>query len=423
MKRLLFVIPIGLLAAAYLNESFTLLMTSASALFLVAAANFIYLQRCYLVLASVSFSWVLAEALLSITSGAPSGHVTFYYPEDSRPARIWQVHSDYGMLPQPGQYKAIKRTDGGDLVYDVLYTIEQDGFRYTPQPQKSFGKKAFFLGDSATFGEGLNDDQTLPFHWARLNPEYQVKNFGMSAWGLHQVYVVWRDLIYDEGALIFVQTAPWHSDRSACIPEFSTFSPRFEIVNGSIFPNGKCRMLLGVNFVDRILNKSKVVSRIYNAAHRRDQMRKFELYLAIIKEMLHLAQERSQYLTIAFNKADDSYFSGSMYDNEEILRLLRELGAEVVNVTLADRKEDLDPSYIIPQDGHPSDRANRAKARLLVAATSRSAISQYVTRNGKSTACTVRAASAEPIRGGQDSPGRCRAAGGDARRCPNQPSP
>jgi hypothetical protein len=423
MKRLLFVIPIGLLATAYLNESFALLMASMSALFLAAAANFIYLRSCYLVLASVSFSLVLAEASLSRTSSVPGGHVTFYYPDDGGPVRIWQVHDAYGMLPQPGQYQAIKRTDGGDLVYDVLYTIGRDGFRYTPQPQKSYGKKAFFLGDSATFGEGLNDDQTLPFHWARLNPEYQVKNFGMSAWGLHQAYVVWRDLIYDEGALVFVQTAPWHSDRSACIPEFSTFSPRFEIINGSIFQNGKCRMLLGVNFVDRVLNKSKVVSRIYNVTHRGDQTHKFELYLAIVREMLHLAQEREQYLVIVFNKAENSYFEDSTYDNEEILRLLREAGAEVVNVTLADRKEDLDPSYVIPLDGHPSDRANRAKARLLIAPAIRCAISDDVMRNGAAPADAARAVAAEPIRGGQDSPGRCCAVDGDARRCPNRVFP
>ena len=134
-----------------------------------------------------------------MTTGTQNGYITFYDPRDGRPVRIWQVHDRYGMLPTPGQYQAVKRTDGGDAVYDVVYTLGKNGFRYTPQSQHSSDKKAFFLGDSATFGGGLDDDQTLPFHWARLNPEYQVKNYGMSAWGLHQAYVIWRDIIVDEG--------------------------------------------------------------------------------------------------------------------------------------------------------------------------------------------------------------------------------
>jgi hypothetical protein len=406
MKRLLWGIPIGLLATAYLNESFMLLMASMSALFLVAAVNSAYLRGCFLVVASVSFSWTLAEAALSIMDSAQAGYISFYYPDSGRPVRIWRVHDEYGMLPRPGRYNAIKRTDGGDMVYDVLYTIGQDGFRYTPQSHRPSGKKAFFLGDSATFGEGLNDDQTLPFHWARLNPEYQVRNFAMSAWGLHQAYAVWRDLIYDQGAAIFVQTAPWHSDRSACIPDFSTFSPKFKIVNDTIVPSGKCRVLVGFNFVDRLLNKSKVISRIYDAVHSHDRMHKFHLYLAIIKQMLRMAQERQQCLTIAFNKAENTYFEGSAYSNEEILRLLNEAGVAVADVTLAETKEDLDPSYFISRDGHPSNRANRAKARLLSAATNRCAVSKDFIPDDAAPAQAAPAAPADPIRSARDSFGR-----------------
>ena len=174
-----------------------------------------------------------------------------------------------------------------------------------------------------------------------LNPGDTVKNMAMSAWGLHQAYMLWQDFIWEEHALVFVQTAPWHADRSACIPEFSAFSPRLELVDGALVRTGKCRVLFGVNLLDRILNKSRMISRAYLAPQLVYQDRKFELYLAIIKKMQRLARMRRQCLVIAFNKALKSYFEGSSYSNERIVQLLREAEIDVVDVTLAARREDL----------------------------------------------------------------------------------
>ena len=285
MKLLLFAVPIGLIPVAYAHESFTLLMAAIFSLFVAAAANLSSLRTVFLALASVAFSWSLAEAALTAMEGAKGGHISFYEAGTGDAVQIWRVHDAYGMLPRPGQYRAIKQTDRSEMVYEALYTIGEDGFRITPQPRKSSGNKAFFVGDSATFGEGLNDNQTLPFHWATMNLGYVVKNMAMSAWGLHQAYTVWEDLVSEKYALVIVQTAPWHADRSACIPQFSAFSPRFELVDGTLVRTGKCRVLLGVAPLDRILNKSRMVSRAYVVPQLADQDRKFELYLAIIKKM------------------------------------------------------------------------------------------------------------------------------------------
>ena len=371
MKLLLFAIPAGLLFAAHAHESFILLMTAICTLFVAAAVNCATLRNSLLVFASVAFTWTMAEVLLDAMYGGQRAAIAFYEHTTGRPAHVWQLHEEYGALPRPGQYDAIKQTEGGQVVYEAKYTIGKDGFRYTPQSQEPRGKNAYFLGDSATFGEGLDDDETLPFHWAALNPEYAVTNLAMSAWGLHQAYVVWRDLILEEDALVVVQTAPWQADRSACIPEFSTFSPRFELDDGTITQNGQCRVITGNPLVERVLKRSQIVSRVYDAFHYDQQARKFELYVAIVREMRNLARARGQCFTLAFNKALDSYFEQTDYNNQRILELLRATGVEVMDVTLADRKENLDPSYYIADDGHPSDKANRAKARLLSAATSR----------------------------------------------------
>jgi hypothetical protein len=365
VRLLLFAVPLGLLAMAYAHESFTLLMASMAALFTAAAANLTRFRNGLLVLASVSLVWTMAEAVLSTIEPRQNALISIYERDSGHPARFWRLHSDYGPLPRPGDYRATKHTERGDLVYQATYTIGSDGFRSTPQAPSASNRQAFFLGDSATFGEGLNDDQTLPAHWAALNPEYHVTNLAMSAWGLHQAYVVWRDLISDPGAVVIVQTAPWHADRSACIPDFSTFSPKFELIDGTIRQNGKCRVIVGGGLPQLALKRSHVISRLYDVFHRNAQTNKFALYLAIIESMQALADQRHQCLIIAFNKALDSYFVGSTYDNARILTILQSKGIHVIDVTLASSKEELDPSYYIADDGHPTDKANQEKARLL----------------------------------------------------------
>lgn len=373
MTLLVFSIPVGLLAIAYAHESFALVMASACTLFVAAAVNFASLRNLFLVLSSLAFTWTVAEALLSALEDGKGGAISFYERGSGKPVQVWRLHEQYGMLPRPGEYNAIKHDGAGQVIYDATYTIGDDGFRHTPQAQERHGERVYFLGDSATFGEGLDDDETLPFHWAALNPEAEVTNLAMSAWGLHQAYAVWQDQILDEGALVFVQTAPWHADRSACIPEFSTFSPRFELRDGELVQNGRCRVIVGNVLLDRALKSSRIVARLYDAFYSRYRAQKFALYMAIIDEMRDLARIRGQCLIVAFNKALESYFEDTDYDNQKIARHLKEKQIEVVDVTLADQKENLDPAYYIAGDGHPSNEANRLKARLLSTAKVRCA--------------------------------------------------
>src|SRR5690348_5151396 len=50
------------------------------------------------------------------------------------------------------------------LVYDVAYTIDADALRISPPPAD--GPKQgciLFFGDSVTFGEGVNDEETFAY--------------------------------------------------------------------------------------------------------------------------------------------------------------------------------------------------------------------------------------------------------------------
>lgn len=62
------------------------------------------------------------------------------------------------------------------------YTIDEKGRRKTPQDETHPKKNAvIFLGCSYTFGYGVNDDETFPAQFAKINPGCVVLNYGKPA--------------------------------------------------------------------------------------------------------------------------------------------------------------------------------------------------------------------------------------------------
>ena len=84
---------------------------------------------------------------------------------------------------------------GNKVVYDVIYTTNQDGLRISPHDtnlyirnQKKDFKNVFFFGCSFTLGEGVNDDETLPYLFEEKSAgEYRSYNFGSPGYGPHQM--------------------------------------------------------------------------------------------------------------------------------------------------------------------------------------------------------------------------------------------
>jgi len=66
----------------------------------------------------------------------------------------------------------------GALVYEATYNFDENGLRYTPGNTTPNKKYSLFFGDSQTFGEGLNDDQTLPFLFQKYSSDFNSFNFG-----------------------------------------------------------------------------------------------------------------------------------------------------------------------------------------------------------------------------------------------------
>jgi hypothetical protein len=103
--------------------------------------------------------------------------------------------TDIGPQARPGAHRVRNLTLNGDVVYDVIYN---------------------FFGCSFTFGEGLNDGETLPHFAGRTLEGVTSKNFGF-----HQALAILQSKRDTSGNINFFLTAPWHAERSACLPEWS----------------------------------------------------------------------------------------------------------------------------------------------------------------------------------------------------------
>jgi hypothetical protein len=107
------------------------------------------------------------------------------------------------------------------LIYRVRYTTDKYGRRtipYRPQTHKIKSHFSFF-GCSFIFGEGLEDNQTLPYFFQTMNPGYAVYNLSRPAGSVAdaittiQMTDLWSSIEPTNGVVLFAFSLPMHIPR------------------------------------------------------------------------------------------------------------------------------------------------------------------------------------------------------------------
>jgi hypothetical protein len=140
------------------------------------------------VLVGIMISVLLLVGIESVfyiinTSGQKSDRTVWFEGGD-----IYRTDDILGYKPEAqAQVHSLKKING-QVIYDVIYSTDEYSRRITPLPNlKDRNKFILFFGDSFTFGDGVNDDETLPFYVAQLAPDYQPYNYGFSGYGPQQM--------------------------------------------------------------------------------------------------------------------------------------------------------------------------------------------------------------------------------------------
>ena len=141
-----------------------------------------------------------------------------------------RYHPVYGWTNLPG-YRS-------DARVPFKVTINSQGLRgqqeYSQHPAAGVRRIAV-LGDSTTFGEDVDDDQTLPYYLERFIHGSEVLNFGAHGYGLDQmVLVMEREVFaYNPDHILIVLSIPPDLERTV-LTGFTHPKPAFSIENGKL---------------------------------------------------------------------------------------------------------------------------------------------------------------------------------------------
>jgi hypothetical protein len=258
----------------------------------------------------------------------------------------------------PGHYRS-KHVLNGKLVYDATYTINQDLMRKVDDGANDKG--AAFIGDSYVFGEGLEDNETLPQYFADLEGrKAPVYNFGVSAYSPAQALAAMRAGLYDDklknSRVIVEFIAPWEADRVVCKATFVAGAPRFFKSDGGVVQQGTCPKYVPSRL--RYFAIYRYVQSIMSIVTDGD----IDIFTAITQQVIHLAREKYKVPIVIYYLRAPGYLRRLRdWNDDKIINSLRAAGAEVLEYDFPSA-----PKYSISGDGHPSGLENSLVAHKLI---------------------------------------------------------
>lgn len=324
---------------------------------------------------SVLFVWILI--ILGILAALELGARFLYPPEkcgdlNGCPQGFNLPDPDYGYIPRPNVFvPATKLGLDGKLIYSVNYSTDEFSRRITPlNNQPGADRFLIFFGCSFTFGEGLQDNQTLPYHAGVFAPCYVPYNYGYSGYGPQQMLLRLQDpdfskqIKQDRGIMIY---GPAHVARAIGTYYASTnWAKDFPFY----YLDNENNLVRDGNFQTGRPVRSTVYSaishvRLLDIFFRRYGLpRKFsekdiELTARIIEESFKLFEikfpnSRSYFMLLP--GVDDS--------DQAVAALLRKAGISILD--FSSRQEFHGKGFIITNDGHPTELWNQRLAELIV---------------------------------------------------------
>ena len=129
---------------------------------------------CLLVAAGV---WLAEKVAETVSPGRP-------VPEERSSRQYFEESEALGWQPMASVQASSQLRLGEQILYDVVYTFDGYRRRVVPaDPHAEYHRFLLFFGCSNTFGEGVQDDETLPYDVSRLMPGVHVYNYAFRGYG------------------------------------------------------------------------------------------------------------------------------------------------------------------------------------------------------------------------------------------------
>ena len=130
---------------------------------------------------------LLVEVVCFALLGFPNQEIKTFsagvFEEDDRSRYL-----GFGSIPDT-TYTEHTIGDSGDTLYSATYTLNEHGYRTTPECDSSNGSYSLFFGCSIALGYGVNDDQTVAYHYQKESKS-KAYNFAWNGYGTNHMLAI-----------------------------------------------------------------------------------------------------------------------------------------------------------------------------------------------------------------------------------------
>lgn len=297
-------------------------------------------------------------------------------------------HRMLGWAPGNGKSFVERARFDNKLLYQVTYTIDDHGLRIaspsvTPHNRQS--NCLLFFGDSFTFGEGVKDDETMPYRVSeKTKRRYQAYNFAFLGYGPHQMLAQLQEGLVDAAieckpAIVIYQALPDHVSRAAGLEAWSQFGPKYVSAKDNLvllkgrFEDEEPHDFLGrfrafhrnlPKDAKRYLEKSAMY-RAFLFMHRPVNDEDIDVFLRIVERSRQIIESR--YTGASFHVVFWD-FSGENPVESKIIEGLTQKGIPVhlISTILPEYRGHEERFKIDHADGHPNSLAHDLVADYIV---------------------------------------------------------
>jgi len=304
-----------------------------------------------------------------------TGKETGLFGSVTTPGFYYVDHSILGYGPRKNVFVTATRKSAGLTVYDVKYTIDGNGLRYMPSLKDGPRKEAvLFFGDSLTFGEGHDDDQTFVYKFQEHSKKYRAINLGFHGYGPHQMLRLLETKLekipLGESTpryAFYLAIIPDHYDRAAGRSAWDLAGPRYDFDSrGELKFYGSFNSLTGIKIKRRILN-SHFLGWIHDRISEKKALtpvnmeRDRERFVEIVKKSKDILEKRygTGFYVLIYEHGESPEKVVKLFEKANVkTMLLSELEPECFSdITRCELKGD----------GHPNDYANGLLGKRLAA--------------------------------------------------------
>ncbi|MEQ1855828.1 MAG: hypothetical protein ABL963_05105 [Longimicrobiales bacterium] len=255
-------------------------------------------------------------------------------------------------------------------VFDVTYHVGENGLRITP-PGPGDGACILFFGDSFTYGDGVRDDEALPYQVGMIvKDRFATFNFGYRGYGPHQMLAslqqgrVARIIGACQPGLIIYSAIGDHLNRVAGRTSWDAHGPKYQLVGDELEYAGHFDDRPTRTRVEREIRKSLLFDRVWSEFEDPDTEEDAALFGRVVSESARLIGERypgSEFHVLFWDR----------FDNAAEIGALAALDREGITTH---RVSEIIPNYDVERakyeisvyDNHPSPLAYRLVSEFVV---------------------------------------------------------